>query len=91
MQNELKPCPFCGSKKLKIEGKSRKKLSYEGLEHLTVAVRCNKCHARGGTASGYTRYALYSLTKKGAELMETEYTIRKRAIDAWNRRADNDR
>ena len=89
--SELKPCPFCGGTQLKVEGKSRKKLSYEGLEHLTIAVRCNKCHSRGGTASGYTRYAIYALTEKGEKLLETEYQIRCRAIEAWTRRADNER
>jgi hypothetical protein len=87
---KLKPCPFCGSEKVKIEGKNKKALFYEGLEHRTYAVRCNKCHARGGTASGYIRNLFYHLTERGKELMETEYQIRCRAVEAWNRRADNE-
>ena len=87
--NELNPCPFCGSAKLKVEGKNRKELSYEGLEHRTYAVRCNKCHARGGTASGYIRNSFYHLTERGKELMEKEHQIRSRAIENWNRRAND--
>ena len=89
-ETELKPCPFCGSEKLKVEGKIKKALSYEGLEHITCAVRCNICHARGGTASGYVRYALYHLTERGQELMEKEFEIRDRAKEAWNRRVDDE-
>ena len=63
---ELKPCPFCGSVKLKVEGKNKKALSYEGLEHRTYAVRCNICHARGGTASGkeYVQRILREVAKE---------------------------
>ena len=87
--NELKPCPFCGSDKVKVEGKNKKSLSYEGLEHRTYAVRCNKCHSRGGTASGHIRNHFYHLTERGKELMESESEIRKRAIENWNRRAND--
>jgi hypothetical protein len=88
---ELKPCPFCGSEKVKVDGRYKKKWSYEGVGHTTITVRCNKCHARGGTASGYTRNACYPLTDRGEEVLETEYQIRCRAVDAWNRRENNDR
>lgn len=46
----LKPCPFCGSDKLKVDSVSR----YSGIRgyEYTFSVRCNKCHARGGTAKG---------------------------------------
>ena len=91
MENrELRECPFCKSEKLKVEGKNKNALSYEGLEHRTYAVRCNKCHARGGTASGYIRNAFYHLTERGKELMENEHQIRSRAIEAWNRRANDE-
>ena len=53
--NELKPCPFCGGAKLKIERKSRL-AGWNGLnvrvEMHTFSVRCNTCHARGGAVGG---------------------------------------
>lgn len=42
-ENKLKPCPFCGSTKLKIE--SKRTFNY-GKKHCSVTVRCMKCHAR---------------------------------------------
>jgi hypothetical protein len=90
-ETELKPCPFCGSEKLKVEGKNKNALSYEGLEHRTYTVRCNKCHSRGGTASGYIRDSFYHLTERGKELMERECEIRSRAVEAWNRRSIDER
>ena len=40
---ELKPCPFCGSTKLKIE--SKRTFNYS-KRHCSVTVRCMKCYAR---------------------------------------------
>lgn len=76
MPNELKPCPFCGSTSLKIESKHHGTHYYSGTHSATV--RCNKCHARGGTASCKVEKGKYSADR------ETE----QRAIEAWNRRAD---
>lgn len=42
---KLRPCPFCGSTKLKVESK------HNEYAH-TASVRCNKCYARGSTVSG---------------------------------------
>ena len=41
---ELKPCPFCEYDKLKLDQKTRG-------SNITYSVRCNRCHARGGTCS----------------------------------------
>lgn len=89
-QIELKPCPFCGSESVKVTGRHRDKWSYTGVGYNTYSVKCNKCHARGGTASGYTRNALYELTKERQKVLESEYQIIQRAVSAWNRRADNE-
>lgn len=89
---ELKPCPFCGSMKLKIESKSVL-VGHNGLDQrvnrLTYSVRCNSCHARGGVSSGKV-LSLYrfSITKL-PEWATTDTEIKKKAIEAWNRRADN--
>lgn len=83
---ELKPCPFCGSKKLKIDYKASL-YGYNGMsvrcEKHTYSVRCNVCHARGGAigglvAKGYNGKANIELTSDG-ELEE-------KAIALWNRR-----
>lgn len=50
-ETKLKPCPFCGSTKLKIDKKS-KLVNYRHVAIFTVSVRCSCCHARGGTVSG---------------------------------------
>lgn len=82
MTDKLKPCPFCGGEKLKIDYKSRK-----GLE--TYSVRCNKCHARGGTASLHVHSMVD--TKGYAELKSSREIVKKQAIKAWNTRKDMDR
>lgn len=43
MNNGLKPCPFCGSNKLKM---NKKKNRYCGGHNYYI--KCNVCHARGG-------------------------------------------
>ena len=86
---ELKPCPFCGGTKLKVDGcvKTTNFSKNRGLDEARFSVRCNKCHARGGTQSGYTRNGFYSLSEDGEKLLESGEQIRARAIEAWNRRA----
>lgn len=74
---KLKPCPFCGSTSLKIESKHNGSHYWIGTHSATV--RCNKCHARGGTASCKVEKGKYSADS------ETEM----KAIEAWNRRAGN--
>lgn len=74
---QLKPCPFCGGTSLKIESKHNGTHYYTGTHSATV--RCQKCHARGGTASCKVEKGKYRADS------ETE----QRAIEAWNRRIDN--
>ena len=74
MQNELKPCPFCGSTKLKLEKKATK---YKGHKGYVASVRCNCCHARGGTVTNLTiPYAV-------------KEDVENRAFKLWNRRDNN--
>ena len=69
---ELKPCPFCGGTKLKLAKKTTK---YKGHEAYVASIRCNSCHARGGTVTNLTiPYAV----KEDVEAI---------AIERWNRRA----
>lgn len=48
---KLKPCPFCGSTKLKINQKSTK---HNGEKAYVASIRCNVCHARGGAVTNIT-------------------------------------
>ena len=75
-QIELKPCPFCGSTSLRVESKHNGSWTFTGTHSATV--RCNKCHARGSTASCKVdgRYK--------ADIPTTQ-----KAIELWNRRANN--
>lgn len=69
---ELHPCYFCGSTKLKIESKHNGTHYYTGTH--TASVRCNKCHARGPTASCKVEKGKYHAD---------EYTEQK-AAELWN-------
>lgn len=79
MDINLKPCPFCGGTSLKVESKHNGTHYWTGTYSATV--RCNKCHARGGTAS-----IKVEDTKRG----RVDEATRAKAIDAWNRRADDE-
>ncbi len=89
---ELKPCPFCGSTKLKIESK-HKLAGYNGLdmrvENRTFSVRCNVCHARGGAVGGKVILGRLGDLKLPS-YATTEYEITRKAIEAWNRRVTDD-
>lgn len=81
---ELKPCPFCGGTKLKIDSKS-KHISYRHVDVITATVRCNVCHARGGTASGECGNYIFGIPK--SEKITTREEIDQKAAAAWNRRS----
>jgi hypothetical protein len=78
---KLKPCPFCGSDKLKTDGTSGPTHYYEkdGMKNwkiIVCSVRCNKCHARGTTVS-----TAVDTTKNYYEELQQ---LRERASKAWN-------
>ena len=72
MNVELKPCPFCGNTKLKVESKHHGTHYYTGTH--SASVRCSKCHARGPTASCKVEKGRFSAD---------EYT-KEKAIALWN-------
>lgn len=91
---ELKPCPFCGSTKLKLESK-QKLVGYNGLdmrvENRTYSVRCNVCHARGGAVGGKVIPEFWR--RDDLELPSyatTDDVIKEKAIEAWNRRVTDE-
>ena len=69
----LRPCPFCGSDKLKIKKKATKR---NGMKTYVVSVRCNVCHARGGAVTDTTMSC------------STDNSAENEAILRWNRRAN---
>lgn len=91
--NELKPCPFCGSNKLKIEASSYKRRNHQRTyngewilyRHCVMSVRCNCCHCRGSTVSG----DFVIQPKLELDGYTTVKDIKNKSIEAWNRRADN--
>ena len=88
---KLKQCPFCGSTKLKIESKSRH-AGWTGIDALveqdTYSVRCNVCHARGGTVGGRViKSLLYVYRDNMPEWAATSEELKQKSIEAWNRRA----
>lgn len=82
-KTELKPCPFCGSKdirySLKITG------YFDIIFH--ASMYCNKCHCYGArTSTESVKYSDY----KGRTATEKDASIKQKAIEAWNRRADDE-
>lgn len=79
MQNELKPCPFCGSTKVKLD--AYKQYTYLQEYHVIYGVDCYTCG--GKTGSFCSIFAIDDdknlvCTKDGKSM----------AIDAWNRRTN---
>lgn len=70
----LKPCPFCGSSKLKVDKNTRN-------VRIIYSVRCNSCHARGG-ASGFEKF----MPESDAFVKRMNEHINL-AIEKWNVRA----
>lgn len=86
----LKPCPFCGGRKLKIEYKSSppSKYYHNRVRHYTYSVRCNICFARGGAAGGDV------LVMNIVDIFEPcvgEDELMKQAINNWNMRYNDDK
>lgn len=92
----LKPCPFCGSTKIKVDSKSVR-VGSNGLDDTvyrnTYSVRCNKCHARGGAVGGkvlslenYPRDIRYDLPSWATTWEE----LKEKAIKSWNTRFEID-
>lgn len=73
MSMEIKPCPFCGNVKLKVESKHHGTHYYTGTH--SASVRCSKCHARGPTASCKVEPGKYHADEASEQ----------RAIELWNR------
>ena len=88
-QGELLPCN-CGSEKLKLEKKSGKVWGYPSyVKSVTYSVRCNVCHARGGTASGIVVKQSFcdNLDKTKNLRVNSDGELISQAVSIWNTRA----
>ena len=80
MATELKPCPFCGGTKLKVDQKTSSSSKWNSEKRMldkliVVTVRCNRCHTRGPTTSLW-----------GSWIDRPTETLGDKAIEVWNRR-----
>ena len=87
----LKPCPFCGSRRLKIVRKNGgsewiNELGYRIDRHY-FTVRCKKCFARGGTAGGLVPDRELDFTPKNVPDITTDTALREEAVKIWNERS----
>ena len=87
---ELKPCPFCGGEKAKLNYHQSKYYGQNcfGAKKIkfTGYIVCTKCFSRGKPVSVVSDRVDCMGWRK--ELQEKMFP---RAAEQWNRRADNDR
>lgn len=91
--SKSKHCPFCGNTNLKIDSKSIP----DGWTRLharvnkeTYYVRCNVCHAQGGAVSGKViKSNLHLYSDHLPNWAVSPVVLMQRAIELWERRADN--
>lgn len=85
----IRTCPFCGSTKVKIDSKSKNN-NYTRTVYCTVSVRCTRCHARGGTASGEIPNRIaYPINIDLTKITNYE-VLEERAIEMWNKRTSSE-
>lgn len=74
MNEKLKPCPFCGGE-CKIKAAKKEYIGF------TIWCECENCHAQ---ASGYCP----DMKKEDTAIVNID-SCRNKAIEAWNRRAND--
>ena len=88
--DNMKPCPFCGGTKLKLDKKS-KLAGYNGIgvriDRLTYSVRCNTCYARGGAVGGNVSQYVKDPSRLPSDLTTT-WELKEKAINLWNSRVE---
>lgn len=83
----LDKCPFCGGEAWLREKTLRRfglcLTTWKKKARIAMYCYCGKCKARGGVATGTYAFESY-ITNKDRE------DLKRRAIEAWNRRADKE-
>lgn len=89
MINDLKTCPFCGSKAVLthsgLHENGRNAPSGSGDYHTLWTAKCTYC----GTAKGSYRTD-YIFSFDGELIMHGKHDGKQEVIDAWNRRASDE-
>ncbi len=105
MTDKLKPCPFCGGvARLSFKDVEFGGMNFRGDRKIKYRfqVICNKCHSRGKPVKTdflinpnpwNSRYSNrnHGESKVVDDMTETLKPWAEEAIEAWNRRVDNDR
>lgn len=91
-ETKLKPCPFCGKEKLKVETKQSLDRHHPHggrINRVTASVRCMCCFARGPAEGGKVLDGMRRRTDNPEEtcILTTHIELKQKAIEAWNRRA----
>ena len=95
---KAKPCPFCGSGRIRTDHKTGRKF-INGLDHPVEQhkwyAQCTKCKARGAVASGKVNltenYFISQATRdRFPEWQTTDNELHRKAIELWNNRKDGD-
>ena len=81
MPNELKPCPFCGSKAIVTE------INCYSFDNTKTRIECSMC----GVCLDWEQEFMIHENKNeiGEVLSVVKIPINISAFDAWNRRVDN--
>lgn len=72
MENNLKPCPFCGNEEIKIETVISKKDILTDVHYCSIDFRCNQC----------------KMVKNTKVYGVNEEDCKKEAVRLWNRRVN---
>ena len=81
MENDLKPCPFCGGKDIRYSVKRAGR--FERIYH--AAMYCNACHCYGARIHTAPMKNDYSSRHE----VQNDNMLKYYAADAWNRRVND--